>query len=247
MTNRIKCPCGRVYDVVLRDERKVIKMKSQTSWNAAPQEPPAPAQRRNSAREWDVVVPLQIALISGALVALFMLAKGSGIGLSLQGGIVCTGVIWILVVLFFFGSRLDAVLWILEKRLDQDLDGDGEKGKPEPPPEKPGRMVISGNAGRRPQSWEYLTASEQVDDLVDFAKRAWQLERQERATGQKAFRGVVLPSRFAVNDSIHSRLVRDLVDAGIAYPRKAGGFVLGDYESTQALTQAVRSRVRAYD
>lgn len=214
----IKCSrCGLVSDVIPRDKSPTVKMQSQTAWPsapAAPEVPTAPARSvaHGAATEWDVKVPLQIAGVTGAIVSLFMLIRGAGLSTSAQGGVVCTGFVWILAVLLFFGSRLDAVLWVVEGWLNRDINGDNEVGEPG---EGGGILTING-APKRPRQWDRLSAADKQRDLEAFAIKVYNLSQADMGTGQKAFRGWGLPSRFKCNDRIHKTLTACLVNAGLA-------------------------------
>jgi len=119
-----------------------------------------------------------------------------------------------------FKEALYKVKNITEDLTGWDIDRDGHRG--EPPPRQPtGRTVIDKDAGTEGEiidNWDFLPATQQVEDIIDFARVVWQRSQNGQRFGQKEFRELqyYLPSGFKVTDGLHSTLFRCLQDGGIA-------------------------------
>lgn len=231
------CTCGCKYKMVPQGDSKTYTTQM-TSLAPAHAPPKAPSVDR--ARDVDVLVPLFVSLITGGLLAAFMLVMDATVKWSVGSGICLTSIIWAIILLIFVLSRaglIQGLVWAIEDYFGVDVDGDGHEGEPDPP----GRTLING-APRRPRRWQNLDAGIKREDLVEFARHAYELQEAGMGTGQRAFRKMGLPSRFKCNDKIHATLVCDLVDAGLAH-YSGSGFELVQFDSVQALLGEVRQRV----
>lgn len=209
---------------------------------AGPASPPAPiASRIGGPKEQDVTVPLLVSVISGVLMALFMLVAEAKLRWALGGGLCTTSLVWLLTLLIFLASRaglIQAFVWSIEDRFGVDIDGDGHEGEPE----SPGRTVIK-PPPKRPRRWAKLDAASRLEDLVAFARRAYELREAGMGAGQKKFRGFGLPSRFKCADHIHAELMKDLVDASVAYYDGDSITFIDEIDSIHRLEHEIRQRV----
>jgi hypothetical protein len=189
--------------------------------------------------ESDVSVPLRQALITGALgcvicTGLWFLAEGTKPGI--VGGIslaVITYIDWLK-----NRGELRRLMWRIEKVFG-DIDQDGYKGQP--PPQPPGRTVINQQRPPMPESWQLLSAELRVMDVYHFAQIVWSRQQSGiKSNGQKALRGLPLPSGFELNDNIHGWMLQDLRDAGVIR-QNGNSWELG------APPAAVKNRIRAED
>jgi hypothetical protein len=245
MKGKFKCDCGRTYTMTPQGKKKGT-YKAQMNVPGAPAIPvpgPAPPRQRdgNSVRDWEVTVPAALSAITGGLVAAFVLVMGGPARIAAGSGICIGAVVWAVMLILFVISRygtLRAMIWAAENYFNADLDGDGHEGDPGKDPEPPGRTVING-APKRPRKWANLSADDKLEDRVAFAVEVYDRCEAGTNTGQKAFRGWGLPSRFRCNDAIHKALVLDLVQARIAIETSSGPELV-DVDSVETLTHLVR-------
>ena len=103
-------------------------------------------------------------------------------------------------------------MWKVEEAFDIDITGDNVIGQPT------GRTIVN-PVGPVPnaEAWDYLSAEDQVADLIAFAELIWQRYHDGLKIGQKEFRelGYFLPSGFKVTDDLHRALFGYLQDAGL--------------------------------
>jgi MFS family permease len=239
----MKCDnCGQIY--VAKDEKRTFA--SRVKLDQAVVAPPAvPTQPKVSgAREWDVVVPLQVSAITGAILALLLMVATVPWRWAVGIGLVLVLLVWFVTLILFLWFRFEKIRdlgYVIEDKTGLDLNRDGEVGKP-------GVLVLDGRGGgkKRPRSWDRLAAEDMAEDVMAFALRLWELEQRGAPTGQKAMRGFELPSEFKVNDGIHATLVGHLKKLNLGYSASSG-FVLYTFSNAAELETTLRQKVQVWD
>ena len=134
-------------------------------------------------------------------------------------------------------GELRDLMWRIEEFFDHDLDQDGAVG-PSAPPAGPTSRIIIRPRHQVPASWSELPAEAQTKDIYFFAQTVWGRQQVNLANGQKALRGLALPSGFEITDSLHAELLGLLDQAGVIRKK-------GSAWELAAPPAAVRDMVRA--
>ena len=170
--------------------------------------------------ESDVKVPLLQGVVTGALFCACVTAGWLALEWPKPGLATAASFLGATTTEWLRGrAELRDLMWRVERFLDRDLDQDGAVGPPSPPAGPTSRVIIRPRH-QVPASWSELPAANQVEDVYFFAKTVWQRQLAGLANGQKALRGLALPSGFELTDSLHAEILGLLDQAGVL--RKKG-------------------------
>jgi hypothetical protein len=150
--------------------------------------------------------------LSFAVLAGYMHAPRPGLAAFVIGGI--PGAIQWMRDQEYFRNALYQVKNFTEEFLQQDLDGDGSVGKPEPP----GTIVIKGRNNGKPES----EASKKRRAFVALGELIYNRQQANLNTGAKELYGTHLPGGYKVNYDLHKELGQLLVDSGYAQTKQVG-------------------------